>query len=543
MSEKYTLEGYLGDDFQLKCLWQIITEREFGEKTIPLLEISYFDDSTYKRFFSVIRQYMDTYGSPPNLQNRSILSAIRKFTKKTDQTEIEMLDAVAVRIKNWNDRVINKELDHDGLAVQKETLNFIKQQEYRKVASRILNGVKEGDNSDEFLYEIEDKIKKIGDIGDDDDMGIEIMENFARALKPEFRKAVPTGIDGLDAITKGGLGGGEIGIILAPSGVGKSTILSYIANNAYNLGLNVLQLIFEDTEDQIRRKHYAKWSKIPLSEMDDRRDEVHQKIVDWHKTNIFGRLIIKKFSQEDTTMPKVRQYIDKYRKKNGIKFDIVVLDYIDVLESHKKAVDQNASELAIIKSFEAMASDLDIPCWTAIQTNRSGFNAELVGTEQMGGNIKRAQKTHFLMSIAKTAQQKLDDQANIAILKARMAGDGHVFKDCIFNNNTMEIRITDELPPSTRRVLNPKPVDDDDLDSFHEKMAIKDNQQIEEYVKPDDIIDVEIENPEDVINKIHKSVDLSDKSNDFDKLLDQNAKGQDVMASDDDKKKYKRKKF
>ena len=81
MSETYTLEGYLGDDFQLKCLWQLITEPEFAEKTIPLLEISYFDDATYKRFFSVIRQYIDTFGSPPNLQNRSILAAIRKFNK------------------------------------------------------------------------------------------------------------------------------------------------------------------------------------------------------------------------------------------------------------------------------------------------------------------------------------------------------------------------------------------------------------------------------------------------------------------------------
>lgn len=529
MNETYTLKGYLGDDFQLKCLWQLITESEFAEKTIPLLEISYFDDPTYKRFFSIIGQYMDSYGNPPSLQNKSILGAIKKFTKKSDKTEIEMLDAVAVRIKNWNDRVLNKELAHDGLAVQKETLNFIKQQEYRKAASFILNGVKDGNNSDEFLYEVEEKIQRIGDIGDDDDMGIEIMENVKRALKPEFRKAIPTGIKGIDTLTKGGLNGGEIGIILAPSGVGKSTILSYIANTAYNHGLNVLQLIFEDTEDQIRRKHYAKWSKIPLSEMDDRRDEVYNKIVDWHKNNIYGRLIIKKFSQEDTTMPRIRQYIEKYRKKNGIKFDIVILDYIDVLESHKRSVDQNASELAIIKSFEAMASDLDIPCWTAIQTNRTGYNSELVDTSQMGGNIKRAQKTHFLMSIAKNAQQKLDHQANIAILKARMSQDGHVFKDCIFNNDTMEIRITDDLPVTTR-VLTPE-ITDDQMKNFNQTMAIKENEDVEVYKKPDDTIEVEVENPDDIMQKIHNNVDLADKSKtDLNKLLEANAKGQDVMA-------------
>lgn len=495
MSEtNYTLEGYLGDDFQLKCLWQIITEPEFAEVTIPLLQISYFDDPTYKRFFAIIRDYNEKYHKPPNLQNKSILHAIRKFTKETDKTEREMLDAVAVKIRNWNLRVLNKELAHDGDVVQKEVINFIKQQEYRKIASFILNGVKEGNNSDYFLSEVEEKVKKISEIGEDDDMGIDIMENVSRALQKEFRKAIPTGILGIDLLTNGGLGGGEIGIILAPSGVGKSTILTYIANTAYNHGYNVLQIIFEDKEDDIRRKHYAKWSKVPLSEMDKRSDEVHDKIIDWHKKNTYGRLVIKKFSQEDTTIPKVRQYIDKYKKKHGVTFNIIILDYIDVLESHKKSVDQNASELAIIKSFEGMASDYDIPCWTAIQANRSGYNAELVDTSQMGGNIKRAQKTHFLMSVAKTAEQKILGQANIAILKARMAQDGQVFKDCVFNNNTMEISITDDvLTTSNRKILESVKVKDDDIglltkdiDNFKAKTE---NQDYDDYKTPNDKIE------------------------------------------------------
>lgn len=494
MSDLLTLKGYLGDEFQLKCLWQLITELEFAEKTIPLLEISYFDDPTYKRLFSVITQYFKVYEIPPNLQNKSILTAIKKFNKISDITEIELLEAVVKNIKNWNDRVINKELSHDGLVIQKETINFIKQQEWRKISNFIQNGVKDGDNTIEFLSEIEDRVKKVGEIGDDDDMGIEVMENISRALKFEFRKPIPTGILGIDNVTKGGLGGGEIGIILAPSGVGKSTILSYIANTAYNHQYNVLQLIFEDTEDQIRRKHYAKWTKIPLSEMDDRSDEVKEKLIDWHKNNKYGRLIIKKFSQEDTTMPKIRQYIEKYRKKHGVVFDIVILDYIDVLESHKRSVDSNASELAIIKSFESMASDLSIPCWTAIQTNRTGYNSDFVDTSQMGGNIKRAQKTHFLMSIAKSAEQKVLGQANIAILKARMSSDGHSFKDCIFNNDTMEISVTDDgnIPKSKKNLTNnyPPEINDESLNIFNENISsLKENQENEEYKKPDDTIE------------------------------------------------------
>lgn len=533
MAEEHTFLGYLGPEFQEKCLWQLLTDIEFAEKTIPLLEISYFDDPTYKRFFAIMIQYMDVYDRPPSLKDKSILIAIRKFIKKTDKTEMELLDAVAVKIKNWNDMVLNKDIPHNGSMIQKETINFIKQQEYRKIASFIQSNVQEGNNSDEFLYEIEEKTKKIGDIGSDEDMGIEVMDNIDSALRKEFRKPVPTGIDGIDVLTKGGLGGGEMGIILAGTGVGKSTILTYIANTAYNHGLNVLQIIFEDKPDDIRRKHFAKWTKIKLSEMDDRREEVRGKIFDWHKNNTHGKLIIKKFSQENTTMPNIKQYVDKYWKKHGLKFDIIVLDYIDVLESHKKSFDQNASELNIIKAFEGMADDLNIPCWTAIQTNRSGYNAELIDTSQMSGNIKRAQKTHFLMSIAKTAEQKLDGQANIAILKARMAQDGHVFRDCVFDNDTMEIRITDDiLPRSTRKLLDDNKITDDNVDDLNAQFsATKENQELEEYVKPDDTVEgYDKDKADELLTKMHKDENVSTQDkNEINKRLEQMSKGQNVM--------------
>ena len=48
-----------------------------------------------------------------------------------------------------------------------------------------------------------------------------------------------------------------------------------------------------------------------------------------------GRLIVKTFSQEDTTMKDIRNWMLTYQKKWGFKFDILVLDYLDCLESHK----------------------------------------------------------------------------------------------------------------------------------------------------------------------------------------------------------------
>lgn len=444
--ENNTISGYLGPDFQQGLLWQIATEPEFAEKIIPLLGVEYFDDPKAKRFFIVLVEYLKENQKPPNLQNKSIQIAIKKYTNHVDPLDEEYLNGVLEKIVLWNERIINKDMLNNGDVIQKEAFVFIKQQEYRKLGEFILDKVKTGDiKSNITVNTIEDKIKKIGQIGDEEDNGIGIIENIDRALRKEFREAIPTGIDAIDDLTGGGLGKGEVGIVLSPSGIGKTTSLTKIANSGVDDGKIVLQIIFEDSEDDVRRKHYAIWSGIALDKINDNTDLVKEKVLNHFKDrNKVGDLIVKKFSDDGTTILDVRRWIDKYQKKFNTKFDLIVLDYLDCLESHKKAIDQNQSELYIIKSFLSMASDYNIPCWSALQTNRTGINMEWVESHMMGGNIKRLQKSHFVMSIAKTAEQKEGGElANIKILKARFAADGHMFRDCIFNNNTLEIRITD----------------------------------------------------------------------------------------------------
>ena len=58
-----------------------------------------------------------------------------------------------------------------------------------------------------------------------------------KLLIDDFRDPIPLGINGIDNILDGGLAKGEIGVFLAPTGVGKTTVLTKVANTAYNMGL------------------------------------------------------------------------------------------------------------------------------------------------------------------------------------------------------------------------------------------------------------------------------------------------------------------
>ena len=92
-----------------------------------------------------------------------------------------------------------------------------------------------------------------------------------------------------------------------------------------------------------------------------------------------------------------------------------------------------------MRQFETMLSELDIAGWTAVQGNRSSIGADLVEANMMGGSIKKGQIGHFILSVAKTLDQKEQGRATLAILKSRFGKDGVVFDDIVFDNGTLVI--------------------------------------------------------------------------------------------------------
>jgi replicative DNA helicase len=245
------------------------------------------------------------------------------------------------------------------------------------------------------------------------------------------------GITGIDKLLKGGLAKGELGVILAPTGVGKTTVLSKIANSAFNNGYNVLQLFFEDNPKVIQRKHFTMWTGIPPDELPLHREEVLEKARQV-KEEMTNKLFLKKLPSDQFTMTQIKNMIRKM-VADGHKIDMIVLDYIDCIVPDRNMGDEWKSEGSVMRGYEAMCHELGVVGWTATQGNRSSISSEVVTTDQMGGSIKKAQVGHVIISVAKTLQQKEMNLATIAITKSRVGKDGVIFENCKFNNELLEI--------------------------------------------------------------------------------------------------------
>jgi hypothetical protein len=216
-----------------------------------------------------------------------------------------------------------------------------------------------------------------------------------------------------------------------------TTMFTKLANTAFNEGYKVLQIFFEDMPKVIQRKHLACWTGINSNELGNHKDELEELI---ENLGDDSNLKLKKMSSTETTISKIKAYVRKLISK-GFKPDIILLDYIDCVKPSIKVDDVNVGEGMVMREFESMLAEFDIAGWTAVQGNRSSINSTVVESDQMGGSIKKGQIGHFILSIAKSLEQKEAGTANIAILKSRFGKDGMVFEDVVFNNGTIQIEM------------------------------------------------------------------------------------------------------
>jgi replicative DNA helicase len=414
---------YLGNVFQLQLLNQMVLDKDFSHSIIDVIENNYFENKYFKIIVQMIREYYSKYNHTPSFET------LEQITKSELQQEIAS-KVVLDTIKKIKDAPI------DGVDfVQEKALKFCKQQELQKVmgkAQKIIDGG-EFENYDA----LEEMVRGALQVGEKDTSILDVFSNMDQVLDDDYRHPIPMGIPGIDRLMKGGLAKGEIGVILAPTGVGKSTILTKIANHAFNLGFNVLQIFFEDNPKVIQRKHYTLWTKIHPDELSEKRDVVIQKVKEIEET-MTNKLIMKKLPSDTVTMLQIKNQIRKMIA-DGLKVDMVLLDYIDCVVPDKNLGDEWKSEGSVMRGFESMCHELNLVGWTATQGNRSSISSDVVTTDQMGGSIKKAQVGHVIITVAKTLQQKEMKLATIAITKSRIGDDGVVFENCKFDNAMIDI--------------------------------------------------------------------------------------------------------
>lgn len=244
----------------------------------------------------------------------------------------------------------------------------------------------------------------------------------------EIRQPIPTG---LELIDKYGIAKGEIGVILAGTGVGKSVILTFMANNFMLGGYKVLHIVFEGNINTYHRLHLKKLNNPSKDKLIRGKTIPNLKVI--------------QLKSNDTTTKDIEKLINEHINNDFVP-DMIVLDYVDCLVGNGgKEIWQN--DIKIINELEHICQKYQVGLWTAIQANRSGVNKELT-IENVSGSIQKAQKASLVLALTRNLDQEQNNTADVRILKNRF-GAKEMSLNCVWNPNEMNI----ELPITEDNLL------------------------------------------------------------------------------------------
>lgn len=406
MTEGYASHGVV---FQENLVKVIFEDRAYADQISEVLEIEFFELSFLQKFLKLLLSYRKKYEKHPSVE--IMLTVIDNENYENDLLKAQVQDF-------FKRKILNQEPVEDKDYIKEVALDFAKKQDLKRAMIQSIDLLKVSS-----FNEISKLINASLARGIDNDFGHDFIVDFEERYKKTLRNTISTGWSEIDRIMQGGLGAGELGVLIGSSGAGKSFSLVSLGATALKLGKNVIYFTCELSDGVIGQRFDTCISKVALKDLHDHKDEVFEKI----KT-IPGKLIIKKYPQNVATTQTLDSHIEKCIKR-GFAPDLIIVDYADklrALPSTRRQEKRHDLE-EIYENLRNIAEKYQVPMWNVTQSNRDGAKSELITMEAISEAYNKVFPCDFILTITRTAAERQEGTARFFIVKNRMGEDGFVY--------------------------------------------------------------------------------------------------------------------
>jgi replicative DNA helicase len=435
-----TIEEY-GHSFQMKVISSLLTHKEFLQNINDVLSDEYFSNPAHKWIINEILKYYDKYHTTISMD------ILKVEMKKLDN------DVLKVSVKEQLREAYKSDVE-DLEYVQEEFSTFCKNQQLKKALLNSVDLLKAGDY-DSIKYLIESAMKA----GQDKNIGHEYKKDTESRYREDHRTIVPTPWQQINDLIQGGLGNGDLGLIFGNPGGGKSWTLVALGGFAVKLGYNVIHYTLELSESYTGRRYDAFFTGHPVDSLEKHKQEVEEVT-----SNLPGELIIREFPMGKTTLNTIEAHINKVTDL-GIKPDLIIIDYIDLLSTRKKNVDRKGEIDDIYTNTKGLARQLNIPIWSVSQVNRAGAKDNIIEGDKAAGSYDKMMITDLSISLSRKKEDKVNGTGRLHIMKNRYGMDGLTFNVDV-NTSNGQIVMGEEYDEETDA---PKKMSDEDFDNLDRK--------------------------------------------------------------------------
>ncbi len=395
-----------GKSFQEKLCMVILGDRAFADQIEEVLDVNFLELNYLKLFLNKIFDYRKKYGVHPS---RDIMKTILR-SELDNENELTVKQTREFYVRTQIAGLTDVEYIKDT------SLDFCKKQNLKSAMVKSI-GLLQNSSFDEISQVINDSLK----LGVDNDAGYDYKKDFEERFKPRFRNPTTTGWEIIDDICKGGLGQKELGVVIAPTGAGKSMALVHLGTAALKEGKTVVHYTLELQDTVVASRYDSCLTKIPLQDLVSFKEKIYEEVQE-----IDGKLIIKEYPTKTASTQTIRNHLEKLRMRN-VEADMIIVDYGDLLRPVRYLKEKRNELESIYEELRAIASEYKCPVWTASQTNRSGLNAEVITMESISEAFNKCFVSDFIFSISRTIEDKNTNGGRMFIAKNRNGPDGIVF--------------------------------------------------------------------------------------------------------------------
>ena len=404
MQSEDTLSKY-GQSFQTKVISALLTDERMMDTLSDVIHKKFFESEANKWVVDEIISHYTDYNKVPSLE------VFKVQVSKIDNPALQK--TIVAQLKEVYSQIGNTDFEY----IKNEFTAFCINQNLKNVIVQSIDLLKSG-NYDK----IKDLVDKAMKVGVNADLGMDYLTDFEERYDETARNTVATDWECINELMHGGLGPGELGVVVAPSGVGKTWVLAALGAAAVKAGKTVAHYTMELSQGYVGLRYDTVFTHIASAELSEKKDEVLNKL-----KRLTGKLKIKYYPPKGASSKTIQAHLEKMIAA-GNKPDLVIVDYADLLLSHSNKTDSTYAEQGgVYIDLRGMSGELGIPVWTASQTNRSAIDCEVIEADKIADSYAKVMNADFIMSLSRKAKDKLSNTARVHVMKNRFGQDGITF--------------------------------------------------------------------------------------------------------------------
>lgn len=442
-TSKKTITYDYGEEFQDKVVALLVQDPFFLERYHTTIHPDYFDNYHCRELVKIVTDYYYERTKVPKRVR------VQTLVDETFASEPKMRKEMRRLVKAAYDMPIGDEAEQ----ISEVVIEFARKRDMEALILQATDKFRDGGSVDS-IWELFDRSRNrvAGNQSEEMDVGASLMNTpkicaASGLYNPKMK--IATMIPTLDDMLKGGLGRGEVGMIIGDTGRGKSTYLINMGAAAVMQGHPVLHIIVNELKNvDVIMRYSARLTGITC---DDIAAEVNVPAYEAAMADVvrtYAPKIKSRRVPSSTTVSMIRSIISRYAHSlpEDRPLGLVLIDDADDLTSRHRASDGYVELGHVYAELKDIADDFNVAIWADSQTNRTAGDAKTIKLGHTGSSYKKPQKADVAVSFNQTDDEVDDEYCRLKLLKARRAKRRKTEVFCKLDGGRMLIHETD--PPA-----------------------------------------------------------------------------------------------